>query len=281
MRLAEPLDQATGLRRLFASTPNFHSVGVLGPDARRNARACTALAQGLGRRGNRVLVLDEGRPPYNVGGMMGVLARRTLADVPRIPLGDATVAAAEGVHLLPAPDGMDALASLSEQTLLDITEHWSGDPPEWMLLNSASVANGGGLASTAEIRVLVLPGDKNWLAEAYAVIKSGQAAGSTGRWAVLVEGAENDSAQRLYNSLRTTTQRFLGLSLAYLGCLPRQLDGLEQDDTYYTTELAESLYSVQSENPMNFEQYWQRLWLFSRTTLDANIHLKHAGRRTR
>ena len=287
MRLAEPLDQATGLRRLFAAGPVFRSVGVIGPDARRNARVSMALAQGLGHRGSHVLVLDEGKPPYNVGGMMGLLAKRSLADAWQVGLADVAVEAGAGIRLLAAQDGVGALAGLSEHDLHDMTENWRGDTPEWMLVNSGDTANGGGLASTAELRVLVLPGDKNWLAEAYAVLKSSHAAGASGAWVVLVEGADIDAAQRLYNSLQNTTQRFLGVAPGYLGCLPRVKAAQISDESFHASLLAESMQNVQTENLMNFEQYWQRLWLFSRMSLDSSSldssarKSSHAGRHTR
>ncbi len=75
MRLSDTLDQASGLRRLFAPEPTFQSVGVLGPDPRLTASASTALALGLGRRGHRVLVLDETRPPNNVAALLGLMPR--------------------------------------------------------------------------------------------------------------------------------------------------------------------------------------------------------------
>lgn len=281
MRLVDPVDQATGLRRLFAGGGTmFRAVGILGPDARRNARVCADLAQGLSRRGNRVLVLDEARPPYNVGGMMGLLARRTLADVTGTRLADLAVEAGPGIQLLAAPNGMSALAGLSEQSLLDMAEHWS-DAPEWMLVNGRGGSqgeSGAGLATTSEIRILVLPGDKNWLAEAYATLKSAHAAWSGGEWVVLVEGADLDGAQRLYNSLQETAQRFLGFAPGYLGCLPRLKDK-GPGEGYHGGLLAESLQALQVEQAINFEQYWQRLWLFSRMAMDsAGGKRRNAGR---
>ncbi|MEW5771348.1 MAG: hypothetical protein AB1831_13410 [Pseudomonadota bacterium] len=276
MRLADPVDQATGLRRLFASGPAFRAAGVLGPDARRNARVCAALAQGLSRRGNRVLVLDEARPPYNVGGMLGVLSRHSLADAPRMQLEDVAVGTTAGVHLLAAQQGLQELAGLSEQALLELADGWAGDAPEWMLLNGRGEgAHGGGLAATADLRVLVLPGGKDWLAQAYAVLKTAHAAWSGGEWLVLVEGLDLEAAQRLYASLRETASRFLGFAPAYLGCLPKHRDGQGGGDDPHAGLLAEALQSARIENPANFEQYWQRMWLFSRMNLDA------AGRKSR
>jgi MinD-like ATPase involved in chromosome partitioning or flagellar assembly len=277
------LDQATGLRRLFAGSQVFRAAGVLGPDARRNARACAELAQGLGRRGHQVLVLDEARPPYNVGGIWGVLARRTLADIPNLRLADAAMEAGPGIRLLAAPDGMHTLAGLSEDALMRMADHW-GDAPEWMLVNSLGGGQGGGgasLATTADVRILVLPGDKNRLADAYAVLKSAHAAWSGGAWVVLVEGAGLDLAQTLYNSLRETALRFLGFAPDYLGCLPKAgfKDNGAVAEGLHGGLLAESLQALRTEQAINFDQCWQRMWLFSRMTVDsAGGKGGHAGR---
>lgn len=269
MRLAEPMDQATGLRRLFAGSQVFHAVGVMGPDPRRNAHACAELALGLSRCGKQVLVLDEGRAPYNVGGMWGLMPRHTLADIPGRGLAAAVLEAGPGIHLLAAPEGMHALAALNERALMGLAEHW-GEAPDWMLLSGQGGAQAGtGLATTAELRLLVLPGDKNLLADTYATLKSAHSAWSGGAWMVLVEGADLERAQPLYNSLRETAQRFLGVEPGYLGCLPKPRHIGSSTEGTHGALMAESLLAWQAEQPLNFEQYWQRMWLFSRMTLDS------------
>ncbi|MEW6679231.1 MAG: hypothetical protein AB1421_15050 [Pseudomonadota bacterium] len=269
MRLVDPIDQATGLRRLFASTPVFRAVGILGPDSRRNARVCADLALGLGRRGKQILVVDEGRAPYNVGGMWGVLPRYTLAHVPGVSLRDAALEARPGIRLLPAPEGVQTLAGLNEQALLEVADHWGDTPPDWMLVNGRNgPGEQAGLATTAELRILVLPGSKDWLAEAYGALKSAHAAWSGGEWLVLVEGADVDTARRLSLSLQDTAQRFLGFAPGYLGCLPVQKDMKGSAEGFHGGVLAEGLLAMQQEQPVSFEQYWQRLWLFSRMAVD-------------
>lgn len=277
MRLADPIDQASGLRRLFAAETSFRSVGILGPDGRRNARACAALARGLGRRGSRVLVLDEARAPYNVGGMWGLLTRHTLADLPDIHLEQVMLEAGAGIRLLAAPGGLRTLAALSEQALLNLAEGWQ-DPPEWLLMNGQGGSKGDelALATTADLRVLVLPGGRDWLADTYAVLKTAQGAWAGGQWLVLVEGTDLDTAQRLYHSLRDTASHFLGLAPAYLGCLSSLR---EQEMDEQGTLLSEPLLATQVGQSVNFEQCWQRMWLFSRMSLESiGGNGRHAGR---
>jgi len=271
VRLADQFDQATGLRRLFAEEPTFSSVGVLGPDPRRNARASLSLARGISRRGNRVLLMDEARAPYNTGGLAGFLVRQTLAQAPQIGLAAVSREIEPGLRLLAAPDGMGALAGLSEQSLHGMADEWGTEAPEWMLLNSPGGSQGVGLAASAAVRVLVLPGEKSQLAEAYATLKSAQGIRPQGQWAVLVEGASADTAQRLYDSLRDTALRFVGVNLHYLGNLPKLKEGYEDDAdaAIQASTLAEALQDLPVDATINFEQFWQRLWLFSRMSRDA------------
>lgn len=273
MRLAEPLDQATGLRQLFAATPAFRAVGVLGPDARRNAQASLALAQGLSRRGSRVLMLDEASPPYNLGGTLGIPTRRSLADLPGRRLLDTVVTAGEGMTLMSAQEGLHALGRLSEQDLLDMTEEWRGDVPEWMILNSRETLGQAVLALTAGTRVLVLPGAKTRLADAYATLKAAHQAWPGGDWWVLVDGAEAETGQGLFVSLRETATRFLGIMPEFLGTLPRTREGAHNGGTNVAVQgaLAELLAASSSGEAMSFEQYWHRMWLFSRMSAEAAI----------
>ncbi len=274
MQLADPLDQASGLRRLFAPEPSFHALGVLGPDPRRTARACTALALGLGRRGHRVMVMDETRAPHNVAGLLGILPRYGLVDAPSRGLASVVQPALEGLLLLAAQDGLNTLAGLSEHDLLDMADDWKAraDAPEWLVLNGGDgPLQSKGLAATANMRVLVVPGNRASLADAYAVMKSAQAAWAGKSWLVLVEGVDEGQALSLFGSLRETAQRFLNVTPLFLGCLAREAAGIKPGalDAALIDSLSQEGGRHADIERINFEQYWQRMWLFSRMTDEA------------
>jgi len=293
VRLADPLDQASGLRRLFAPEPSFQALGVLGPDARRTARACAALALGLGRRGHRVLVMDETRPPNNVAGLLGILPRHGLVDAPSRGLVSVVQRALEGLVLLAAQDGLNTLAGLSEHDLLDMADDWKSraDAPEWLLLNGGDgPLRSNGLAATANLRVLVLPGNRASLADAYAVMKAAHVAWSGKNWLVLVEGAEAGPALSLFASLSETAQRFLGVTPSFLGGIVREATNAQPGAQPVALDAAlidllseKSSHQAETER-INFEQYWQRMWLYSRMTAEAaakkELHGVQHGRRS-
>jgi hypothetical protein len=284
VRLADPLDQASGLRRLFAPEPTFQALGVLGPDPRRTASASAALALGLGRRGHRVMVMDEMRPPNNVAALLGIMPRHGLVDASSRGLLSVVRQASEGLVLLAAQEGLATLAGWSELDLLDMTDDWRSraDPPEWLLLNGGdgSLRNAS-LATSANLRVLVLPGNRASLADAYAIMKAAHAAWSGKNWLVLVEGAEAGQALGLFTALRETAQRFLGLTPVFLGCIGRDAPGVQPgalDATLVDLLSEESRRQGETER-INFEQCWQRMWLYSRTTLETADGKAEYGRR--
>jgi hypothetical protein len=293
VQLAEPLDQASGLRRLFASEPVFQALGVLGPDARRTARACAALALGLGRRGHRVLVMDETRPPHNVASLLGVLPRHGLVDAPGRGLVSVLQKAIDGLVLLAAQDGLNTLARLSERDLLDMADDWINrvDAPEWLVLNGGDgPLQHNGLAATANLRVLVLPGNRASLADAYAVMKAAHAAWAGKNWLVLVDGIEPGPALALFASLSETAQRFLGLTPLFLGCVVREATHASPGaqpvalDAALIDLLSEKSSRQAESERINFEQYWQRMWLYSRMATEAatkrELHGVQHGRRS-
>ena len=273
MRLAEPVDQATGLRRLFTPEPAFRALGVLGADPRASARACVALARGLGRRGERVMVLDEAGPPHHVGGLLGILTRHTLADAGRLGLVDIAQPAGDGIVLLSAPDGLRNLAALSEAVLRDLADDWRAraEAPEWLLVNGGRGGRETSLAATADERVLVLSGAKSRLAEAYAAMKAAHAFRPGHVWWVLVDGVEDEAAQRLFASLGETAERFLGIVPQFLGHLSRERAGQVPSplDGGRMERLAGEPASRPGEARVDFEQYWQRMWLHSRMATES------------
>lgn len=288
MRLVEPHDQASGLRRLFAAERLFRAVGVLGPDARRNARVSAGLGLALGRRGSQALILDEATAPHNVASLLGVLTRHSLLDVAKAgELARAIQTAGPGVDLLAAHDGIAALAHLDERELMRLADDWRdhAEMPQWLLLNSAA-NSGRSLSATADLRILVLPGSKNRLAEAYTVLKSAHMLWPGKFWLVVVEGVDAHSGDTLFSTLQETAQRFLGIEISLLGTLPPRREGahpiLADADVIGAIHsqtggaarnsdlsmMAERLITLPVGDGMEFEQYWQRMWLYCRMTVE-------------
>jgi hypothetical protein len=230
------------------------------------------------------MVMDEMRPPNNVAGLLGVMPRLGLVDAASRGLLAVVRQATEGLVLLAAQDGPKVLAGWSEQNLLDIADDWRAraEAPEWLLLNGGDAApRGHSLASTASLRVLVLPGHRAALADAYAVMKTAHAAWSGNNWLVLVVGAEAGTAFNLYSALSETAQRFLTLTPRFLGCAAPAAPGAtpEAMDAAQIDVLRDASEQKVDSERINFEQYWQRMWLYSRMSQEAaGVKARHDSR---
>lgn len=270
MRLAEPVDQATGLRRLFTPELPFRALAVLGADAAAASRACVALARGLGRRGERVMLVDEVAPPRHAGGLLGVLARHGLAEARQRGLLDIVQPAGEGVVLLSAVDALAALHGLSEAALRRLADDWRAraETPEWLLLNSGPGLPESGLGVTADERVLVLTSSRARLAEAYALMKAAHAFRPAQAWRVLVEETDASRARALFDSLAETARRFLGIVPEFLGQLPRER-AASPAEAGLVERLLEEPAAATAAGRVDFEQYWQRMWLHSRLMAES------------
>lgn len=270
MRLAEPVDQATGLRRLFTPEVPFRALAVLGADAAAATRACVALARGLGKRGERVMLVDEVPPPRHAGGLLGVLARHGLNEVRQRGLLDIVQPAGEGVVLLSAVDGLTALRGLSETALRRLADDWRAreETPEWLLLNSGPALPENALAVTADERVLVLTASRARLAEAYALMKAAHAFRPARAWRVLVEDGDAVRARALFDSLAETARRFLGIVPQFLGHLPRER-AASPAEAGLMERLVEEPDAAVEAGRVDFEQYWQRMWLHSRLMAES------------
>lgn len=269
MRLAEPVDQATGLRRLFTPEVQFRALAVLAADAAAATRAAVALARGLGRRGERVLLFDEVPPPRHAGGLLGVLARHGLDEARARGLLEIVKPAGEGVVLLPAANALAALRGLSEASLQRLADDWraSAEPPGWLLLNSGAGFPEQGLAVAADERILVLTASRARLAESYALMKATHAFRPARVWRVIAEEADAARARALYAALADTARRFLGIVPEYLGHLPR--DCAHPPAAALMDRLSAEPAAVSEVGRVDFEQFWQRMWLHSRLLAEA------------
>ena len=220
------------------------------------------------------MVIDEMRPPGNAASLLGVVPRHGLVDAAGLGLVSVVRQAGEGMLLLAAHRGVDTLAGLPEHHLLDMTEDWRshGEPPQWLLINGGDgPLRQDSLATSANLRVLVLTGSRAALADAYAVMKAAHASWAGDRWLVLAVGVAMEQAMGLFGALRETAQRFLGLTPVFLGCIGRDAPGAQPAavDASMVDMLDQAGQQLGEDERIDFEQCWQRMWLYSRMARDA------------
>jgi len=219
-------DQAEGLRRLLAGGPKPRLLTLLSvlPEADKSATLIN-LAASLAHAGNDVALLDAHLHADGVSGRLGDLPRASLLDVAR---GQRTLE--QAVRMLPQGFRLAALASpgsralqlaahagaleqvfgsMAEQCDLVLADAVAGEPE---LLPLAALASG-------DIVVQVSP-DAAAITAGYALIKRLNAGFGRRRFGVLVSGADERQAERVFANMAQAASRYLALPLYAAGSVP-------------------------------------------------------------
>ena len=102
-------------------------------------------------------------------------------------------------------------------------------------------------------------------------MKAAHAAWAGKHWLVLVVGAEAGHALSLFTALSETARRFLGLTPVFLGCIANEPPGEQPGplEAVLVDLLSDAGGRQVEVDRINFEQYWQRMWLYSRLAAEA------------
>lgn len=263
--MANLLDQAEGLRRMFAGDVR-RMIGVLSERDSHHGRELSAnLAMTLGTNGSRVLLLDESLMAGEVHAMFGASAAYDLFQVvhEQVDMVSALVTVAPNVHFLaggmaymarrPEDDNRDALVSALHQL---------ADAYDVVLINAAEEgARAYPSLAWAAQDIIVLCGDRSdSVTTAYAHIKALQLAGER-RFHVMFEPMPVELAQTMYRNLASVSRRHLRDTPGDLGVLPHQ-----PSDSFFA-KLAEHIHAwpLPKHKDGHFRAFMQRL--LQRTSL--------------
>jgi flagellar biosynthesis protein FlhG len=290
-------DQASGLRKLLGQVPDLHAIGLFGADAGLTARATAALADALARRGAALWVLDELPPPTNVAAQFGVHAKLGLGDLAGgIILPDEAMPGVDGgARILGVPGGARSLAGVEEARWQALLQGLEALPnrPEWLLIHADASCCAHSIALMAETRILITQARKAALTDTYGLLKVAEQSHPGGRWRVLMMNVgEMDAAMLAFDRLADTARRFLGVDLELLGMAPRDAR-LEQASRQMRPlldlaphspaaqafrRIADTIFEQIGEKAFQWHDFWQKMWLFSRT--HAHLPREH-GMQTR
>ncbi len=185
----------------------------------------TGLAFALAARGNRVCLLDADLGLANVDILLGVNPEKTLEDVlfGGTALAEAIVSVAPGVDLVSGASGVPRLAELTRAERMRLAAEFAAlDGYDYLVVDnspgiSAQVVS---LCLSARDLVVVATPDVTAVTDAYALIKVLSRAGLWWNPFICVNRARGRQQARLvFEKLRSTAGRHLGLNCRYLGCL--------------------------------------------------------------
>jgi len=185
------------------------------------------LAVGLARAGKRVLVLDADLGLGNIDVLLGLVPRHTLEHVlcGSHHLSDIIIQGPAGIQVLPAGSGLPQLTSLtdSQQLILQSELEHVADTVDVLLIDTGSGVspNVTYFAAAAQETIVVISPEPTSLTDAYALVKVLCRQHRERRFKVLVNMAKSQrEAMQTFRKLDVAAERFLSISLEYLGFIP-------------------------------------------------------------
>lgn len=218
------IDQAEGLRQLFA-LPGARTIAfVSGASGAGRTNAVINLAVALASAGRRVLVIDENYGPDNVAGRFGLRSRLELQHVVRGDHGidEVLLRGPENVLVLPAPNAARSLARLSlHETQRAVDCFARLDQRTDLVLIDCVAGAATALSRAADEAVVVLAPDRDSITGTYAVLKAACRGGTRRSFRVIVNRTHGEqAAARAYLNLAEVAGNHLGVSLDSLGDVP-------------------------------------------------------------
>ena len=202
-------DQAAGLRRLLGQ-PGFQVITVMSGQQGAGKTAATAnLAVALARSGRDVLIIDQDQHGRGACAALGLTPRYEVADVleGRCTLDALMLNGPDNVQVLPIGGGFNRLQCGVDVVLVDMEE--ATDPDALPL----------GLAAS-EIMVVLPPGSTA-ITQAYTLVKRLAHNFGKRQFRLLLNRIESpEQAQAVAHNFAHTAERYLGVSVDYLGYIP-------------------------------------------------------------
>ncbi len=235
----EPLDQAGTLRSLSGAftrqavsrkeggkTPHVISV-TSGKGGVGKTAVASNVAIVLARQGKKVLIIDADLGLANVDVVFGLAPKYNLnhffAGEKRLE--EIVIDGPEGISILPAGSGIQAVTHLtSDQKMrfLDAMDAFHGDYDVVIIDTEAGISENVTYFNVAaqEILVVTTP-DPTAITDAYAIMKVLSTKYHEKRFNLLVNSvASQDEALDVYKKLTLVANRYLDISIDYIGCLP-------------------------------------------------------------
>jgi flagellar biosynthesis protein FlhG len=185
------------------------------------------LAAALGEMGRRTVLMDADLGLANVDVMLGLRPKRNISDVlaGECTLNDVMLDAGENFRIVPAASGTQEMTALSAHQHAELIHAFTDIADELDVLivdTAAGISESVVSFIRAAQEVLVVVCDEpTSITDAYALIKLLSRDYGMTRFRVLANMVRNESEGRnMFSKLLTVTDRFLDVTLQYLGSIP-------------------------------------------------------------
>ena len=220
-------DQAAGLRALLGQN-GFQVITVMSgqPGAGKTA-ATVNLAVALARSGRDVLVVDQDRHGRGAAAMLGLTPRFDVADVleGRCPLDALILNGPDNVQVLPLGGGFSRLGRLSGRDQEWLAQSFNrlqcGVDVVLVDMEEATDPDALPLGLAASEIMVVLPPGTTAITRGYTLVKRLVQNFGKRRFRLLLNRMGSaDEAQAVGHNFAYTAERYLGVTVDYLGFIP-------------------------------------------------------------
>lgn len=222
------VDQASGLRRIGVARPPVRAIAVTsGKGGVGKTNVSVNLSMALAARGRSVMLLDADLGLGNVDVLLGLHTQHNLSHVVDglCSLDDVVVQGPAGIQVLPAASGVSGMMSLGPGEQAGLVRAFAelAAPPDILVVDTPAGAapNVTTFVRACQEIVLVLCDEPTSLTDAYALMKVLHRDHGCHRFRVLVNLARSVAeARELYMKLLRVSDRFLSVSLDFMGVVP-------------------------------------------------------------
>ena len=228
MRMSDvDVDQASGLRRIVKRKPVRVIAVTGGKGGVGKTNVSVNLATAMAHEGKRVMLLDADLGLANVDVLLGLHTTYNLAHVMtgERTLEEVIVNGPEGLQIVPAASGVKRMTELTPTEhagLIRAFSSLSNDIDVLLIDTAAGIADGvTSFTRAAQEVVMVVCDEPASITDAYALIKVLNKDHGVFRFRILANMAHSvQEGRELYGKLLKVTDRFLDVTLDYMGCVP-------------------------------------------------------------
>lgn len=220
-------DQAAGLRRMTSPGPVQVIAVTSGKGGVGKTNVSVNLAVSLAELGRRVMLLDADLGLANVDVMLGLHPKLNLSHVMKgeCALDEVIVEGPNGVRIVPAASGLKDMAEMSPAEHAGLVRAFGevGGNIDTLIVDTAAGISDSVISfSRASQEVLVVVCDEPAsITDAYALIKLLSREYGQQRFRVLANMTHSPGeGKELFNKITRVTDRFLEVTLDYLGAVP-------------------------------------------------------------
>lgn len=221
------MDQAQGIRQMKTPQPVRVIAITSGKGGVGKSNVTVNLAVTLAQGGERVMVMDADMGLANIDVLLGLSPSLNLSHVinGECSLEETIIEGPAGIKIVPASSGVAAMSDLTPAQNAGVIRSFSEltVPVDTMLIDTAAGLSDSVVSFTRAARevIVVVCDEPASITDAYALVKVLNREYGVERFHVLANQAHGASQGRdLYDKLARVAQRFLDVTLDYLGCIP-------------------------------------------------------------